>query len=317
MTPNAGEGSTPLGIGRRATFLIGYAVVAVLVVLALRELLRASDVLENSPNADEAHIVARLSCIWLSSAIAAAIVVVLNHFAFMARLSGWLLAQLTLLVAVTLGLIVLAKQTPQYSARLLEVAGQRYVVPREFDPRSGEASAQRFLEVAICMDQPGGYFIGSYAPDCMEPDDLVKVVLRPFSVMRSAGIAHDLDGLKIPHLSGKVVDLPNTIDIQKFSIDGFRGFSFRTIFLHHVILDEDGLILLHASCDSQQRKCQVTRDTELGSLTYEIAAAGTLELEKWNAAAARYLELFNNWSCDGDECEDRLVVAEITETGSS
>lgn len=308
VTSKSREGPGPLGIGRRATFLIGYAVVAVLIVSALRALTHASDVVDNSPNVDDAHIVSRLATIWLCSLIAAAALVVVNHFTFMRKLSRWLLAQLAVVLAITIGVVIWAKQTPQQPARVLNVADQPYVVPRVFDPRSGEQDDQRFVDVKLCSHTLGEYFLGVYAPDCEEPDRSIHVILRPLSVVQSTGLESDLDRLGIPHLSDKIVDVPNTLDIDKFSFDSYRGFSFRNIYLQYVIMDDDSTVILHASCDSKDARCWITSKTDLGSLTFEIEGRGALELEKWNAARARYLELFEGWRCDGEDCKEKLAA---------
>lgn len=304
VTSNLREGSALLGIGRRATFLLSYAVVAALIVLALRALTRASDVLDNTPNIDEAHIVSRLSYIWIASAVVAACIVLINHLKWFRAASRWLLVQLAGVLLIAIASVIWAKQTPQQQVRLLHVGDQAYVVPRAFDPRRGEQNGKRFMDVALCPANSGQEFLGIYEPDCTRPSDSIPLVLRPFDVIVASGIESDLDRLKIPHLSGKILDVPNAIDIDKFSLDGYRGFSFRNIYLHHIIMSQDGAVLLHASCDSKQDRCTITRHTPLGSLSFEIAGDGTLELELWKATAQRYVELLKSWQCSNGDCSN-------------
>lgn len=302
------EGSRPLGIGRRTSFIIGYTAVAVLVVLALRALLRANDVLANSPNIDEGHIVSRLSYIWITSAAVAAIVVLLNHLTWFRSMSRWMVIELSIVIAVTAGALIWAKQTPQQPLRLLYVADQPYAVPRAFDPRRGEQDGTRFFDVSLCGTAFEQGFIGIYEPRCVDPSNPNQMILRPLSVLATGDIAIELDRLNIPHLSDKILDVPNTTDIDKFLSDGYRGFSFRNINLQHIVMGEDGTVLLHARCDSKTERCTLTRKTDLGSLTFDMAGDGTLELQKWKEASASVRTLFQSWQCESADCSEELAA---------
>ncbi len=301
-----------LGIGRRTSFIIGYAAVAALVILALSALLRASDVLANSPNIDEAHIVSRLAYIWIASATVAAIVVFVNHLKWFRKISRWLVIQLSAVIALTAIALIWAKQTPQQPVRMLHVGDQPYAVPRVFDPRRGEQGGQRFFDVSLCRIPVSQGFTGIYDAKCTDPSDPVQMVLRPLGVLDSAALAIDLDRLNIPHLSDKILDVPNTTDIDKFLSDGYRGFSFRNIYLQHIVMDEDGTVLLHARCDSKTDRCIVTRNTDLGSLTFEIPGDGALALQNWKDSADLVLTLFQSWRCETNDCNKKLAEAALS-----
>ena len=293
------NGRGGLGLSLRATFLIGYAAVAVLISLTLLAFMRASDVVNNTPNVDEAHIVSWLSYIWLGSAFIGAHLVGFCHLPKLRRFVYWLPMALGGVLVVAMILVTWVKQTPQDANRIVEVSDQSFAIPRVYDPRRGEIDGQRFVDVSLCL--PTGQ--GIYAGNCLRADDPVPLILRPTPVLRSAGAALDLERLGVPYDGNEIIEVPNAIDINKFTTDGYRGFSFRNIYLQHFLIDSSNMLYMHASCETKTQRCTITTRTDLGSLTYEVPGRGEIELDKWKEAAADYHGLFESWKCSGSQCK--------------